>query len=466
MSEIRLIYGPPGTGKTTELLRILDKELEVTAPSRIAFVSFTREGVEQGKTRAKERFGLNDEALPYFRTLHSIAFRETKMSVTSVIAKKDYALFSKKVGMHFTGYYTEDFKNNDDMYLHYDGVFRNTPSAAAGYLDYMDAEKLRYVRNNYKRFKEHFGLFDYTDMIENFVVKNEPIPVDVAMIDEAQDLTALQWKMIWVAFRKCRTIYIVGDDDQAIYQWSGADVPYFLSLEGESSVLRQSYRVPHEVWKVACSISDKIKSRVVKRYHSTSDKGNVAYINSFEEVTLDPNKTYMILSRNDYFLKDIIRALRERGAVYYYKGACSVKANDASLIKRYEANRKTRANDPEFKPHLKKGAILSDPWYDSLNFDDEYATYLRTVIRHNRDAKKVTVSTIHGVKGGEADVVVLLTDLTKRTYDNLQNNPDSEHRVFYVGVTRAKQELIIMYPSTRYHYAIINREELKEYEPN
>lgn len=464
--ETKLIYGPPGTGKTTALLKILDKELEQTAPSRIAFVSFTREGVEQGKSRAKERYNLTDESLPYFRTLHSLAFRAAHMNTACVISKKDYALFSKKVGMHFTGFYTEDFKNNDDMYLHYDTVYRNTPSASEFFLDYLDADKLRYVRNNYKLFKDHFSLYDYTDMIETFVEKGEGLPVDVAMIDEAQDLTALQWKMVWIAFRGCRTVYIVGDDDQAIYQWSGADVPYFLSLEGSSEVLRQSYRVPRAVWKLACSISAQIKSRVTKRYHSTENEGRVSYANSFDEIVLAPDKTHMILSRNDYFLKEVIQTLRDKGIVYHYKGACSVPAQDVNLIARYEANRRTHENDPALMAKVKKDADLDAPWYDSLNFDEDHATYLRTVIKNKRDAKRITVSTIHGVKGGEADNVVLLTDLTKRTYDNLQSNPDSEHRVFYVGATRAKESLTILYPSTRYSYPIISKEELEEYDPD
>lgn len=466
MSEVKIIYGPPGTGKTTELLRLLDKELETTAPSRIAFVSFTREGVEQGKSRAKARFNLNDEALPYFRTLHSMAFRETKMSVSSVIAKKDYALFSKKVGMHFTGYYTEDFKNNDDMYLHYDEVYRNTPSASEFFLDYLDADKLRYVRNNYKLFKEHFGVYDYTDMIEGFVAKGEAVPVDVAMIDEAQDLTSLQWKMVWTAFHKCRRVYIVGDDDQAIYQWSGADVKYFLGLEGENEVLRQSYRVPRSVWKVASSITAQITQRAAKRYHCTEQEGEVRYVNSLEELTLAPDKSHMILCRNTCFLSTALELLRMKGILYWYKGKCSVHAQDVSLITRYEANRKTREHDEELQCKLKKGASFEEPWYVSLDLDEEYATYLRTYIKHKEERKRITVSTIHGVKGGEADHVVLLTDMTKRTYENLKRNPDSEHRVFYVGVTRAKETLTIVYPSTRYSYAVIGREELEQYVPD
>ena len=71
------IFGPPGTGKTTTLLNLVDKELEQGTPSsEIAFLAFTRKAAREAKERACRRFGLDaKQDLPYFRTLHSFAFR-------------------------------------------------------------------------------------------------------------------------------------------------------------------------------------------------------------------------------------------------------------------------------------------------------------------------------------------------------------------------------------------------------
>ena len=52
--------------------------------------------------------------------------------------------------------------------------------------------------------------------------------------------------------------------------------------------------------------------------------------------------------------------------------------------------------------------------------------------------------TIHGAKGGEADNVMLLTDLSKKTDEAYWLNKDEERRVFYVGMTRAKQSLNVI----------------------
>jgi len=59
---------------------------------------------------------------------------------------------------------------------------------------------------------------------------------------------------------------------------------------------------------------------------------------------------------------------------------------------------------------------------------------------------RITVSTIHGAKGGEADNVVLFTDLSPAAEEQMTITPDDTHRVFYVGVTRAKENLFIVEP--------------------
>jgi superfamily I DNA/RNA helicase len=63
---------------------------------------------------------------------------------------------------------------------------------------------------------------------------------------------------------------------------------------------------------------------------------------------------------------------------------------------------------------------------------------------------RITLSTIHGVKGGEQDNVVLLTDLSNNTQRNYEKNPDDENRLFYVGATRTKDHLHIIRPKDIY----------------
>lgn len=464
--EVRIVYGPPGTGKTSTLLTLLEKEVETVDINKIAYVSYTKEGAQQGLYRAAEKLQLQIEDLPYFRTLHSMAFRTLGLKRADVISKDDYKFFSDAIGYKFTGYYTEDFHHNDDKYLFLEILQRNNPNMVKHYLYDIDMQIWRFIAHNYKRFKHKFNIVDYTDMIEQFVKRNEPIPVDVAFIDEAQDLTTLQWKMVLVAFRNCKRLYIAGDDDQAIYEWSGADVQYFLRLDGYSQVLHRSYRLPRNILLLSKKITEQISERIEKPYQGTHDAGGIYRIKSMRELPLNDGSSWMILSRNRCFLKPIIDYFREEGYIYTYKRKDSVRKIYIEAIYSYERARnkpnKREMLQSEYEAFLKR-KDYTKAWYEVFNWSIEEITYYRNLFArigrggtHNDFISYIWIDTIHSVKGGEADNVVLLTDITKQVLRNLQENPDSEHRVFYVGTTRAKHNLYIMDPQERYEYPLIN----------
>lgn len=467
--KINIIFGPPGTGKTTKLLEILEEELNQYSPEEIAYVSFTREGAYQGRNRAMNQFGYGEKSFPYFRTLHSIAFRELKLSRSDIISKRHYKMFSDKMGMCFTGYYTEDLRHNDDRYLFFNLLHRNNSKAACSYLYDLNIDMIKFVGTNYKKFKQFYNILDFTDMIELFNEKQISIPVKIAIIDEAQDLTSLQWMMIWMAFKNCKTVYIAGDDDQAIYEWSGADVKYFLGLEGDIEILKHSYRLPDNIVKFSKHIVNLIQNRIKKDYHGTGLRGSVEWVLRLEEIKITKDETWMFLSRNHLFLKKIVEYIQAQGLMYTLNGELSVSQKDITAINIFE---KSRKNDFISKQDLIKLRSfiestyynLKRPWYDNFKWDSDKIKYYRDVISHKTDIHscKIKINTIHSVKGDEADNVVVLLDITRQIYINLQNNNDSEYRVFYVACTRTKKKLYIVEAETPYQYNILKewKEEL------
>lgn len=458
--KVKIIFGPPGTGKTSYLLNILEKELGGLAPRDIAYVSFTKEGVYQGRDRAITKFNYSEKSFPYFRTLHSIAFRELKMSRSQVITKKYYRMFSEKMGMKFTGYYTEELRHNDDRYLFFNILHRNNTKAASQYLYDLDVQKLKFVSTNYRRFKDFYHIYDFTDMIELYNQRNIALPVRVAIIDEAQDLTTLQWRMIWTAFKNCERVYIAGDDDQAIYEWSGADVNYFLHIEGEIEILRHSYRLPSNIVNFTKSITDCIRVRITKEYSGTDAEGKIINVLDVREIKITIDETWMFLSRNHMFLKNITEHIRDLGLIYTYNGELSVSQKFFNAINMFEHARKQKKFDQHeeilLRPFLKKKINFLFPWYDNFDWDEDELKYYRDLIRTNADINKcnIRINTIHSVKGAEADNVVVLMDITRQIYTNLHENPDSEYRVLYVGCTRVKKNLYIVESQSRYEYII------------
>ena len=94
-------------------------------------------------------------------------------------------------------------------------------------------------------------------------------------------------------------------------------------------------------------------------------------------------------------------------------------------------------------------AILNS-WFEVFETEPEDTLYIRNMMQAGEELSKkarVKLSTIHSAKGGEADNVLLIMDNTKTIREATEKSPDKddeEHRVWYVGVTRTKQNLYIM----------------------
>jgi len=467
MQNQKIIFGAPGCGKTTYLLEILEKELQEYSPDRIAFISFTRKGAYEGLARALERFNIDEEQFKYFRTLHSICFNELRTSRYDMLSKKDYKIFSTAMNMKFVGYYTEDFSHNDDMYLYLYFLKHNNYEMYQKIRDTMqiNIDTLKHVALNYNSYKKRYKKKDFTDLLKETIRKKIILDIDVAIIDEAQDLTTLQWEVCQMLFANAKKVYIAGDDDQAIYEWTGADVNYFLGLEGERIILDKSWRLKTNLLTFAKKISNIIENRVDKDFQAADEGGAIEYHNTIQGFKFNPDESYYCLSRNNYYLRRYKTELRKQLKIFKQKDKLSVDPDIIFAInnfKRFKENHLLDKDSIKIKKLLRKDIpdISKFEWYEVFNLSMDDIFYYRKLIQnkvHIGDPK-IFVNTIHGVKGGEADNVILLMDVTKVVYQQLYNLSDSELRVLYVACTRAKNTLHIVHAETKYSYAEVFKE--------
>jgi superfamily I DNA/RNA helicase len=96
--------------------------------------------------------------------------------------------------------------------------------------------------------------------------------------------------------------------------------------------------------------------------------------------------------------------------------------------------------------------------WEQLTIREDIKLYMKRLLESGDDLfsePRIKVSTIHGVKGEECDNVGLFVDIPKVAYDEAKRNPNPEQRVFFVGVTRTKENLYIMRPTTNEYFITI-----------
>jgi len=491
------IFGPPGTGKTTTLLNLVDKELDRGTPSsEIAFLAFTRKAAREAKERACKRFGLDaKQDLPYFRTLHSLAFRLVGLTTDQLMGAEHYREIENRIGFDLTGgtaveedYTTSIKRESEILRLITLSRLRRT-SLHSEYnrsnLKYSWTE-VNYVAGAVAQYKKSNGLHDYTDMLELFVIKGHKIcpPLRLCLLDEAQDLSPLQWEIAHLLDTKSDKMYCAGDDDQAIYDFAGADVDHFINLPGGAEILETSYRVPASVHQLATGLSSRIKRRFPKNYLPKKEKGSVQRIYSPEHLDFSQGD-WLVLSQANYQINPVSAILKQSGYYFERSGYPSVAPKVSSALLswkrlqndevidvasarvvysfmrgngvRVERGFKTiKADESAFLSldQLQKDhgllATADMDWQTALDrLPDMDRAYINALLRRGEDLDqipRIKLSTIHGAKGGEASNVVVFSDLTAAADESLQISPDTLHRVFYVAVTRTKQNLYIVEP--------------------
>ena len=152
-------------------------------------------------------------------------------------------------------------------------------------------------------------------MLDAFL-EEEYIPrLDIVFVDEAQDLTTKQWKVIEKLSESCKIRYIAGDDDQAIYKWAGADVKKFLSIKGNIQVLPVSYRLPKKIHGLANQISNRISLRQNKEWSCRDEEGTITEIQSIEDIDMSKGN-WLILARSGYQLNKAESYCKRMGWFY------------------------------------------------------------------------------------------------------------------------------------------------------
>ena len=463
------VVGPPGTGKTRRLLNNVQRYSDIGGPlNKIGYFAFTRKAAGEARDRfLKVKTELTKKDIRYFQTLHSLAFNTLGLKEENVMQELNYKVIGETCGIQikYASYETNNWNgifSSDSEYLSMINLARVREISVMDQLDRnehlsrIERDKLDAIEQEINSYKKVFGLIDFTDMIQKFLDKGVSPKFDVIFVDEAQDLSLIQWSMIKKIEKDTNCdVWVAGDDDQAIFGWAGADVDSFINWEAQEIPLKQSERVPTIIQKKALDVIDRIQeNRIDKEYFPKAESGEIFERYKLSDIDMSKGD-WLILTRTKSLLKPVITFLKKKGFFFNTAQGNSIGKSLYEDIQNWSKLQK-KIELPEIqvqriRERIEGSMNLSLKWYDVFNkLTDSQITYMKLLLLNGENPTedaRIKVSTIHGAKGGEATNVVLFLNETANTIKGAKKSAakqDEEYRVWYVGITRTMKNLYLI----------------------
>ena len=556
-----LVLAVPGAGKTTMLLeriKVLENQID---PSHILSLTFS-------KTQAldmKNRFESEGDIKSNFMTIHAFCYliirnyyKKTHRKLKILESDNEYNKYNliQQIYYDINGKVmpSEDLKN---FFIEI-GYMKNS-MADISYLKKSQVKNIEKIYKAYEDFKKQKSYIDFDDMqIIALIILNQNYKLlrlvknkyKYIQLDEGQDTSLLQFKIIEKIVHPENNLMVVADDDQSIYSFRAAEPDYLLNFKSiypnaKLITMDENHRSQANIVKAANNFiiqnqkrynknlftSKNATSKVYKKYAKDS-KDSFSYILK----NIDPNKTNAIVFRNNISALNLISFLMEKdidftinnlsidffdskilrdmvniinfskdfynvelfSEIYYMVNTylskeeiekLDLKATNYTVFdylheyisdeKAYGLLRKEKEfknlrtmnldkqifyiyNKMGYRDYIK---MFSNKYYEVVINKD---LYVESMINFTKDLKdlnefykkieeferilnknnesNIILSTIHKSKGLEYDNVFII-DLVKGEfpliydYKNRENRLEEERRMFYVAMTRARDNL-------------------------
>ena len=356
---LRIVAGA-GSGKTRVLtMRIVHLiEEENVYPNKILAITFTNKAANEMKERIRQMLQ-NEVTQPWISTIHSLCVRILREDITCMgwpknftvldaddqktILKEAYKQIQIDANTYPFGSMLDYISNNKGAEISVDRAFELAGDFSG---DKTKAEVYKYY---VKRQNDMYAL-DFDDLIlwvvRMFKTYSEVLTkwqnrFSYIHVDEFQDIDKIQYKLIKQLTGPFNHLYVVGDPDQTIYSWRGADVNIIMNFEKDfkgvkTIMLNENYRSTSCILNGANSVIRNNKNRLDKElftsrtsnekithFASASDEYEAAYVaNKISELHREGKayKDIAVLYRSNYLSRSIEKALLDQRIPYIIYG--------------------------------------------------------------------------------------------------------------------------------------------------
>tara|TARA_B100000575_G_scaffold286784_1_gene284034 strand:+ start:515 stop:2560 length:2046 start_codon:yes stop_codon:yes gene_type:complete len=300
-----LIVAGAGSGKTrvltTRLIHIINKKK--AWPNQILCVTFTNKAAKEMQNRVMKFIKGSANAVPWLGTFHSISVKFLRRHAEALGYKSNFSILdtddqkklirnivkaedldAKKFSPQLIMYHIDQWKNKGLLPKE---VQLNKSSAII--------KSILKVYEIYQNKTKDLNAFDFGDLIL-FCVKLFENHKDIReiyqnnfkyiLVDEFQDTNFIQNKWLNLLVNESENICCVGDDDQSIYSWRGAEIKNFLTFDQiykkcKVFKLEQNYRSTKNILETASNLISNNSNRVGKKLWSSANQGELVKLNCY-----------------------------------------------------------------------------------------------------------------------------------------------------------------------------------------
>lgn len=303
-----LILAGAGSGKTRVLTYRIAYLIEEKGvyPSNVLAITFTNKAAREMKERVQSLIGGTDDM--WVSTFHSACVRILRKNIEKLNDyKKNFVIFDTKDQEALVKECLKELNLNEKNF-----PFRAVSSVISGAKDKLITPDKYYDRNMHdirmRKFADIYMLYqkklrknnalDFDDILSKTVELFELNPdilqyyqnkFKYIMVDEYQDTNYSQYRLISLLAKQHRNLCVVGDDDQSIYSWRGADIGNILNFEkdfpGAKVIkLEQNYRSTQTILDAANSVIKNNFARKSKKLWTENEPGrSLIYYNALDE---------------------------------------------------------------------------------------------------------------------------------------------------------------------------------------
>lgn len=341
-----LVLAGAGSGKTrvlTHRIAYLIQEKGVF-PSHILAITFTNKAAAEMRERVEKLLPGEGNSV-WVSTFHSMCLRILRREIEHLGYDRDFSIYDTDDQRTLMRQILKELKI-DSKTLRERAVLsqisqtKNRGGNAEDYLSESDGDYLsKLIYQCFKRYEEKLkenNALDFDDLLLKTLALFEQFPEVLLqyqerfryiLVDEYQDTNDVQFRLIYALAKKYRNICVVGDDDQSIYRFRGANLENILSFEAEfpgchTIKLEQNYRSTSPILHLANAVIQENRRRKSKKLWTEKTEGKEVLFQEYETAEEEAREVIRHIRGENRFYKDFAILYRTNAQSRLFEEQC------------------------------------------------------------------------------------------------------------------------------------------------